>query len=171
MQGFLSRTNHRIFCSSPITNCDLTLHISLHALARARKFFGPYYKLFLTRNILTASWAVTEAMQCPMLPKGFPLPTLPHTLGLLFSPFFFATSSLCFAGLFSFYSSLEKNNIPPLSLAVWVTEKEKSAQCQQEFSPTAGTWTFSSGAQCWVTALKQARLIWSACSRWEAKHQ
>lgn len=124
-------------------------------------------------------WRNRMQQSAPRYLKDFFFSTLPHTLGLLSSPFSFATSSLYFARLFSSSSSLEKTNkqtkpsivVPPYSPAAWVTEAEKSARCQQEFSPAAGTWTFRSRAWHWVTALKQSRLIQSACSPWEGKHQ
>lgn len=160
MWGPLSKTNHQIFCSSTITNSDLPLHISPCALAQ---FFEPSYKLFLAHNTLTASWAVKKTMKCPMLPKGFPPLNLTAHVEIAFLPLLLCHVFSVLQDYFLSIPAWKKKNIPPLCLAVWVTEKEKSAHHQQEFSPTSGTWTFISEAQHWVTALKQARWIDTKC--------
>lgn len=104
--------------------------------------------LFLACNILIASparslsWQEKEKEEsnevpCAVQKISCPQPNsarwrrfLPLVLCLIFSAFCRIFFSL-------FLLSLEKPTPP--SLAAWVTEAEKSAQCQQEFSPAAGT--------------------------------
>lgn len=180
MWGSLSKTNHPKFRSSPITNTDFLLCISLCCCSHTQVLSRHPKSFFFACNNWIASWPRFSPLwrkrmrsKCPVLPKGFPLLSLTAHTEIVFLRLLLChiLSVFCMIVSFFIFSAWKNPVSPPPPLAAWVTETEKSEQCQQEFSPTAGTWTFSGGAQRWVTALKQARLIQSACSPWEGKHQ